>query len=107
VGILIYRSGKIIIPSSIEGSLPWQTIDNEGTHTMNSEQIEGQLTQQKRKVIHHFRKMMNDKVTAIMGKYDNLVKILQEKYSNAQKVAVQKVDALKIIVEQLRNPMGS
>ncbi len=74
---------------------------------MNRDRIEGQQEQQSGKDDLHFEKMMNNKMSTFMGKYDSLVEILQKKYGNVKKGTVQRVDALRNIVEQLRNPMGS
>jgi len=45
---------------------------------------------------------MNDELSAILGKYEELVGKLQEKYGIAKDEARHHVDEYKIIVEQLK-----
>ncbi len=69
---------------------------------MNWDRLEGQWKQQRGKAVYHWGKMMNDELSAILGKYGELVGKLQEKYGIAKDEARHRVDEYKIIVEQLR-----
>jgi uncharacterized protein YjbJ (UPF0337 family) len=68
---------------------------------MNWDRVEGQWKQQRGEVDHYFGKIMNDKMSTIMGKYDGLVGTLQMKYDNVKKGTLKQVDALKIIIDQM------
>ena len=50
----------------------------------------------------HWGKMMNDELSAILGKYEELIGKLQEKYGIAKDEAKHHIDEYKIIVEQLK-----
>jgi uncharacterized protein YjbJ (UPF0337 family) len=69
---------------------------------MNWDRLEGQWKQQRGKAVHHWGKMMNDELSAILGKYEELVGKLQEKYGIAKDEARHSVDEYKIIVGQLK-----
>jgi uncharacterized protein YjbJ (UPF0337 family) len=56
----------------------------------------------KGKTVYHWSKMMYDELSAILGKYKELVGKLQEKYGIAKDEARHYVDEYKIIVEQLK-----
>ena len=69
---------------------------------MNWDRLEGQWKQQRGKSVYHWGKMMNDELSAILGKNEELVGKLQEKYGIAKDEARHRVDDYKIIVEQLK-----
>ena len=69
---------------------------------MNWDRLEGQWKQQRGRAVHHWGKVMNDELSAILGKYEELVGKLQEKYGIAKDEATHHVDEYKIIVEQLK-----
>ena len=69
---------------------------------MNWDRLEGQWKQQRGKAVYHWGKVMNDELSAILGKYEELVGRLQEKYGIAKDEATHQVDEYKIIVEQLK-----
>ena len=50
--------------------------------------------------------MMNDELSAILGKYEELVGKLQEKYGIAKDEARHRVEEYEIIVKQLRQANG-
>jgi len=74
-----------------------------GSGNMNWDRLEGQWKQQRGKAVYHWGKMMNDELSAILGKYEELVGKLQEKYGIAKDEARHRVDEYKIIVEQLKH----
>jgi uncharacterized protein YjbJ (UPF0337 family) len=69
---------------------------------MNWDRLEGQWKQQRGKAIHHWGNTMNDELSAILGKYEELVGKLQEKYGIAKDEARHHVDEYKIIVQRLK-----
>jgi uncharacterized protein YjbJ (UPF0337 family) len=69
---------------------------------MNWDRLEGQWKQQRGKAFYHWGKTMNDELSAILGKYEELVGKLQEKYGIAKDEARYRVDEYKVIVEQLK-----
>jgi uncharacterized protein YjbJ (UPF0337 family) len=69
---------------------------------MNWDRLEGQWKQQRGKAVYRWGKTMNDELSAILGKYEELVGKLQEKYGIAKDEARCRVDEYKIIVEQLK-----
>jgi uncharacterized protein YjbJ (UPF0337 family) len=69
---------------------------------MNWDRLEGKWKQRRGKAVYHWGKMMNDELSAILGKYEELVGKLQEKYGIAKDEARHQVDEYKIIVEQLK-----
>jgi uncharacterized protein YjbJ (UPF0337 family) len=69
---------------------------------VNWDRLEGQWKQQRGKAVYRWGKMMNDELSAILGKYEGLVGKLQEKYGIAKDEARHRVDEYKIIVEQLK-----
>ena len=69
---------------------------------MNWDRMEGQWKQRRGKAVHHWGKTMNDELSAILGKYEELVGNLQEKYGIAKDEARRRMDDYKIIVEQLK-----
>ena len=68
---------------------------------MNWDRLEGQWKQQRGNAVHHWGKTMNDELSALLGKYEELVGKLQEKYGIAKDEAKNHVDDYKIIVQQL------
>jgi uncharacterized protein YjbJ (UPF0337 family) len=70
---------------------------------MNWDRLEGQWKQRRGKAVGHWGKTMNDELSAILGKYEELVGKLQEKYGIAKDEARHRVDEYKIIVEQLKH----
>lgn len=69
---------------------------------MNWDRLEGQWKQRRGKAVYHWGKMMNDELSAILGRYEELVGKLQEKYGIAKDETRHHVDEYKIIVEQLK-----
>ena len=69
---------------------------------MNWDRLEGQWKQRRGKAVYHWGRMMNDELSAILGRYEELVGKLQEKYGIAKDDAKHHVDEYKIIVEQLK-----
>lgn len=69
---------------------------------MNWDRLEGQWKQRRGKAVYHWGKMMNDELSAILGKYEELVGKLQEKYGMAKDEARHQTEDYKIIVEQLK-----
>ena len=69
---------------------------------MNWDRMEGQWKQRRGKAVYHWGKTMNDELSAILGKYEELVGKLQEKYGIAKDEARHRVDEYKIIVEHLK-----
>ncbi len=73
---------------------------------MNWDRLEGQWKQRRGKAVYHWGKTMNDELSAVLGKYEELVGKLQEKYGIAKDEARHRVDDYKIIVEQLKQANG-
>jgi len=69
---------------------------------VNWDRMEGQWKQRRGKAVGHWGKMMNDELSAILGKYEELIGKLQEKYGIAKDEAKHHIDEYKIIVEQLK-----
>ncbi len=69
---------------------------------MNWDRLEGQWKQRRGKAVYHWGRMMNDELSAILGKYEELVGRLQEKYGIAKDEARYRVDEYKVIVRQLK-----
>jgi uncharacterized protein YjbJ (UPF0337 family) len=69
---------------------------------MNWDRLEGQWKQQRGKAVYHWGRVMNDELSAILGKYEDLVGKLQEKYGIAKEEARHRVLEYKIIVKQLK-----
>jgi uncharacterized protein YjbJ (UPF0337 family) len=69
---------------------------------MNWDRLEGQWKQRRGKAIYHWGKTMNDELSAILGRYEELVGKLQEKYGIAKDETRQNVDEYKIIVNKLK-----
>jgi uncharacterized protein YjbJ (UPF0337 family) len=69
---------------------------------MNWDRLEGQWKQQRGKAVHQWGKMMNDELSAILGKYEEMVGKLQEKYGIAKDEARHRVEEYKIIVRELK-----
>ena len=69
---------------------------------MNWDRLEGQWKQRRGKAVYHWGKMMNDELSAILGKNEELVGKLQEKYGIVKDEARHHVDKYKIIVEGLK-----
>jgi uncharacterized protein YjbJ (UPF0337 family) len=65
--------------------------------------MEGQWKQRRGKAVGHWGKMMNDELSAILGKYEELIGKLQEKYGIAKDEERNRADEYKIIVEQFEN----
>ena len=62
---------------------------------MTWDRIEGRRKQQRRKATHHWGVVVNDELAAIAGKYEDLVRNLQEKYGIAKDEAKQQFDEFK------------
>ncbi len=73
---------------------------------MNWDRMEGQWKQRRGKAVYHWGKMMNDELSAILGRYEELVGKLQEKYGIAKDEARHNVDEYKIIVDKLKQANG-
>jgi uncharacterized protein YjbJ (UPF0337 family) len=69
---------------------------------VNWDRLEGQWKQRRGKAVYHWGKMMNDELSAILGKYEEHIGKLQEKYGIAKDEARHRVDEYKIIVEELK-----
>jgi uncharacterized protein YjbJ (UPF0337 family) len=59
---------------------------------MNWNRIEGQWKQWRGKAVLHWEKTMNDMLAAIVGKHEELVGKLQEKYGTAKEETKRQVD---------------
>ena len=73
---------------------------------MNWDRLEGQWKQQRGKAVYQWGRVMNDELSSILGKYEELVGKLQEKYGIAKDEARHRVDEYKIIVKQLKEANG-
>jgi uncharacterized protein YjbJ (UPF0337 family) len=73
---------------------------------VNWDRLEGQWKQQRGKAIYRWGKTMNDELSAVLGRYEELVGKLQEKYGIAKDEARHSVDEYKIIVEKLKQTNG-
>ena len=73
---------------------------------MNWDRLEGQWKQERGKAVYLWGKMMNDELSAVLGKYEELVGKLQEKYGIAKDEARHTVDEYNIIVERLKRANG-
>jgi uncharacterized protein YjbJ (UPF0337 family) len=69
---------------------------------MNWDRLEGQWKQRRGKAVSHWGKTMNDELSAILGKYEELVGKLQEKYGIAKDEARHRMHEYKIIVNHLK-----
>jgi uncharacterized protein YjbJ (UPF0337 family) len=69
---------------------------------VNWDRLEGQRKQRRGKAVHHWGAVMDDELSAILGKYERLVGELQEKYGIAKDEARHRVEEYKIIVKELR-----
>jgi uncharacterized protein YjbJ (UPF0337 family) len=69
---------------------------------VNWDRLEGQWKQKRGKAVYHWGRVMNDELSAILGKYEEVVGKLQEKYGIAKDEARHKVDEYKIIVKHLK-----
>jgi len=69
---------------------------------VNWDRVEGRWKQQRGRAVYQWGKMMNDELSAILGKYEELVGKLQEKYGIAKDEARHRVDEYVIIVRQLK-----
>ncbi len=76
---------------------------DEESNAVNWDRLEGQWKQQRGKAIYHWGRMMNDELSAILGKYEELVGKLQEKYGIAKDEARHSVVEYKVIVGQLKH----
>jgi len=65
--------------------------------------MEGQWKQRRGKAVYQWGRVMNDELSAILGKYEELVGKLQEKYGIAKDEARHHVKEYKIIVKQLKD----
>jgi uncharacterized protein YjbJ (UPF0337 family) len=70
---------------------------------MNWDRLEGQWKQQRGKAVYRWGQTMNDELSAILGKYEELVGKLQEKYGVAKDEARHRVSEYKVIVEHLKH----
>jgi uncharacterized protein YjbJ (UPF0337 family) len=73
---------------------------------VNWDRLEGQWKQQRGKAVYQWGRVMNDELSSILGKYEELVGKLQEKYGIAKDEARHRVDEYKIIVKQLKEANG-
>ena len=73
---------------------------------MNWDRLEGQWKQKRGKAVYHWGRMMNDELSAILGKYEELVGKLQEKYGIAKDEARHRVEEYQVIVKQLKQANG-
>jgi len=64
---------------------------------VNWDRMEGQWKQQRGIAVYHWGKMMNDELSAILGKNEELVGKLQEKYGIAKEEAKRQVDEFRKI----------
>jgi len=69
---------------------------------VNWDRLEGQGKQQRGKAVYQWGRMMNDELSAMLGKYEELVGKLQEKYGIVKDEARHSVNEYKIIVGQLK-----
>jgi uncharacterized protein YjbJ (UPF0337 family) len=69
---------------------------------MNWDQLEGGWKQRRGRAVHQWGKIMNDELTKMAGKYEELVGKLQEKYGNARETTVRQQNDFAKIVSQLR-----
>jgi uncharacterized protein YjbJ (UPF0337 family) len=70
---------------------------------VNWDRLEGQWKQQRGKAVYQWGRVMNDELSSILGKYEELVGKLQERYGIAKDEARHRVDEYKIIVKQLKH----
>ena len=63
---------------------------------MNWDRLEGQWKQRRGKAVYHWGKMMNDELSAILGKNEELVGKLQEKHGIAKEEAKQQIELFKM-----------
>lgn len=73
---------------------------------MNWDRLEGQWKQRRGKAEHYWGTMMNDELSAILGKYEELIGRLQEKYGIAKEESKEQVDDFKKTVKQLKKFNG-
>jgi uncharacterized protein YjbJ (UPF0337 family) len=69
---------------------------------VNWDRLEGQWKQQRGKAEYHWGRMMNDELSAVLGKYEELIGRLQEKYGIAKEKSTGQVSDFKKTVEQLK-----
>jgi uncharacterized protein YjbJ (UPF0337 family) len=69
---------------------------------VNWDRLEGQWKQQRGKAEHHWGIMMNDELSAVLGKYEELIGRLQEKYGIAKEESKERVVDFMKTVEQLK-----
>jgi uncharacterized protein YjbJ (UPF0337 family) len=69
---------------------------------MNWDRMEGEWKQRRGKAVHHWGTVMNDKLAAIAGMYEELVGRLQESYGIASEQSKRQIDDLRKVVRQLR-----
>ncbi len=70
---------------------------------MNWDQLEGGWKQRRGKAVRHWGTIMNDELTSMAGKYEELVGKLQEKYGDARETTIRQQNEFAKIVSQLRN----
>jgi uncharacterized protein YjbJ (UPF0337 family) len=73
---------------------------------VNWDRLEGQWKQQRGQAERLWGKIMNDELSAILGKYEELVGKLQENYGIAKEDAKEQADDFKKTIEQLKKPNG-
>ncbi len=82
-------------------------LEKKGEWTMDMDQNGKDWEQQPEKTSSLWKDMTNNGLIAIAAKRDQFVGILQKKSNVAKEGARRQVDALKTIIEQLKNPVGS
>ncbi len=70
--------------------------------TVNWDRLEGQWKQQRGRAVYRWGRTMNDELSAILGRYEELVGKLQEKYGIAKDETRHQADEYKIIVSHLK-----
>ena len=69
---------------------------------MNWDKVEGKWKQQRGKAMDDWGRLMNDELSAIAGRYEHLVGILQEKFGTAQEDSKRQVDEYNKIILRLK-----
>jgi uncharacterized protein YjbJ (UPF0337 family) len=93
---------EAIVPPSTKGTLVTLNVKKKGSFTMNWDRMEGQWKQNRGKALRHWGNIMNDELSAIMGKNEELVGKLQEKQGIEKEETSVLLHEYKIIVKQLK-----